>query len=65
MLSFEGMYGSYSAPLVNWILAGMEVITKEQAKTDLIQSNQYDYAKQKYLQYRNSLKELVPYEYNT
>jgi hypothetical protein len=33
--TFEGMYGSHSMPLANWILAGMGLITPAQALSDL------------------------------
>ena len=44
----EGMYGSFSIPLANWNLAGMGIITKEQAKSELEKESKSLYAKQVY-----------------
>jgi hypothetical protein len=44
----EGMYGSYSIPLANWILAGLNIITKEQAESELKKESRLLSSKQKY-----------------
>lgn len=44
----EGMYGSYSIPLANWILAGLNIITKEQAESELKKESRLLFSKQKY-----------------
>jgi tryptophan halogenase len=44
----EGMYGSFSIPLVNWNLAGMGIITKDQAKLELEKESKTLYAKKMY-----------------
>ena len=35
----EGMIGSFSLPLANWILAGLDIITMEQAESELIKES--------------------------
>lgn len=35
----EGMYGSWSIPLLNWIFAGIDIIKPSQATTDLTESS--------------------------
>lgn len=59
VLTFEGMYGSYSAGLANWIVAGMDIITPTQSKSDLLESNSYDVAKKKYLDLQEILKQFI------
>ncbi len=58
----EGMWGSYSIPLANYILAGLNIITSEQAKRDLIDDEIYHQAKNMYRgfhsNYRNYLQNL-------
>jgi hypothetical protein len=44
----EGMWGSHSIPLANYILAGMDIITREQAKRDLIDDKMYSVAENVY-----------------
>jgi hypothetical protein len=44
----EGMYGSFSIPLANWNLAGMGIITKEQAKYELEKESKTLYSKKIY-----------------
>jgi tryptophan halogenase len=44
----EGMYGSFSVPLANWNLAGMGIITKEQAKYELEKESKTLYSKKIY-----------------
>jgi tryptophan halogenase len=46
--SMEGMYGSASQPLANWVLAGIDIITPEQAKLDLERQNMVLFAKERY-----------------
>jgi len=59
ILTFEGMYGSHSAGLANWITAGMDIISPSQARSDLIESNIYDLAKNKYISFQEGLKKFV------
>jgi tryptophan halogenase len=59
----EGMWGSASIPLFNWILAGMNIITPEQALRDLIDDNKFDESRSKYnsfiSQYKNIKKPYI------
>jgi hypothetical protein len=41
MVIHEGMFGSFSIPLVNWNLAGMGILSRTQAEKDLIRNNNY------------------------
>ncbi len=53
--TFEGMYGSHSMPLANWILAGMELITPEQALSDLITDNALERSELEYISFYKSV----------
>lgn len=44
----NGMYGSFSIPLANWVLAGMELITPEQAEKDLKNRDFFEFAEQSF-----------------
>lgn len=48
---FEGMYGSFSIPLLNWVLAGLGIITKEQAYKELEETNSISCAAHKYKEF--------------
>lgn len=51
----DGMWGSYSAHLMNWIFAGMGIITKELARKELDEIGAYELAREGYnLFLRNS-----------
>jgi len=52
--SFEGMYGSFSIPLANWIMAGIDIISPEQVYKNLINSGTLEYAKDKYKKFCSS-----------
>ena len=52
--SFEGMYGSFSIPLANWIMAGIGIISPEQVYKNLINSGTLEYAKDKYKKFCSS-----------
>jgi tryptophan halogenase len=52
--SFEGMYGSFSIPLSNWIMAGLDIITPKQAEEDLISSGLYKVAEKEYGYFYNT-----------
>lgn len=54
--SYEGMYGSASQALANWVLAGLDIITPEQAKLDLERQNMTLVAKTRYENIVNELK---------
>ena len=47
----EGMYGSFSIPLANWILAGLDIITPEMAKKELTNESKILYAEEQYKTY--------------
>ena len=56
LTSFEGMYGSFSIPLANWILAGLDLITPSQAKQEILLFNSIDSIKEQYENfYKNTL----------
>jgi hypothetical protein len=44
----EGMFGSFSIPLANWNLAGMDLIKKEMAKKELSRDSRFLDAQQEY-----------------
>lgn len=44
----DGMWGSYSAHLMNWIFAGMGIITRELARKELDEIGAYDLAREGY-----------------
>ena len=53
--SFQGMYGSFSMPLANWILAGLDIITPEQAAKELVYTRDFDSVKKQYTDFYNSI----------
>lgn len=53
--SYEGMIGSPSAPLANWILAGLNIISDDQANNELINSGLEQYSKDKYNDFIKSI----------
>jgi hypothetical protein len=53
--SLEGTYGSFSMPLANWILAGLDIITSEQALKELNYSKNIDFVKNQYNEFYNSV----------
>ncbi len=52
--SLEGTYGSFSMPLANWILAGLDIITSSQAFRELNYSKDIDFVKNQYSNFYNS-----------
>jgi hypothetical protein len=46
--TMEGMFGSFSIPLANWNLAGMDLIKKEMAKKELSRDSRFLDAQQEY-----------------
>jgi hypothetical protein len=48
VLEFEGVFGSPYGPLWNWILAGLDIITPDQAFESLALSNFVEVAKESY-----------------
>jgi flavin-dependent dehydrogenase len=44
----DGMYGSFSIPLANWIFAGMGLITPDQAHNDLQNRSVYEFSKKRF-----------------
>jgi hypothetical protein len=53
--SFQGMYGSFSMPLANWILAGLDIIKPEQARRELLHTKNIDSVKKQYTDFYNSV----------
>ncbi len=53
--TMEGMFGSFSIPLANWNLAGMGLISKEQAEKELRRDSKLLYAYNKYNQFYESV----------
>jgi tryptophan halogenase len=50
----EGMYGSFSIPLANWILAGIDLISPEQALDELRVGNKIESSRDSYSQWTSS-----------
>jgi flavin-dependent dehydrogenase len=46
--SMEGMYGSFSIPLANWILAGLDIITPKMAEKELSNESRMLFAREQY-----------------
>lgn len=44
----DGMYGSFSIPLANWIFAGMNLITRNQAHNDLQKRSMLEFSKKNF-----------------
>jgi len=57
----EGMYGSYSIPLVHWIYAGMGIYNSEQAERDLKRFDNMLGAKMQYEKFYNQISHIKPY----
>jgi hypothetical protein len=53
--SFQGMYGSFSMPLANWILAGLDVITPEQAAKELLHTKDISSVRNQYNNFYNGI----------
>jgi tryptophan halogenase len=53
--SLEGTYGSFSMPLANWILAGLDIITPDQAAKELIYSKDISFVENQYQDFYNSI----------
>lgn len=51
----QSMYGGYSIPLANWIFAGMEIISPDQAFEDLNEKGMTELAEQRYFDFYNSI----------
>jgi len=51
MTALEGMYGSFSVPLINWILSGMNILDKDIANKDLHKTGKYHIARNMYQQF--------------
>jgi len=61
-VQLEGMYGSWSIPLLNWIFVGLDKITPQQAKEELrIGSRSLSEIENKFNQYYNSIAEQKNY----
>ena len=60
-VDIEGMYGSYSMPLVNWIYAGMGIYNLEQAERDLNRFDNILGAKIQYEKFYNQISHTKPY----
>lgn len=57
-INLEGMFGSFSIPLANWIGSGIELLNPEIAKKSLIDSNLLEYAELRYNKfYKNVINE--------
>lgn len=54
-IEINGMFGSYSNPLANWIGAGIELFSPEIAKKSLYESNMYEVAKNEYESFYRSV----------
>lgn len=61
-IMMEGMWGSSSVPLANWILAGMDIITPDQAKRDLMDDKFLEIASSRYNSFRANY--IKPYNKN-
>lgn len=46
--SMEGMFGSFSIPLANWILAGLDIITPKMAEEELMKESRLLFAREEY-----------------
>lgn len=54
-ISLNGMTGSFSIPLANWIFAGMGLIDKNKAMRSLIENNTYDIAENFYKNFHDEV----------
>ena len=59
VLEFEGIFGTPYGPLWNWILSGINLITAEQAMSQLKEQNLYKIAKEKYNNFEKEYYEYV------
>jgi tryptophan halogenase len=55
MIIHEGMYGSFSLPLVNWNLAGMGLLKQKDAYQDLVKKNKLKLAEKHYNHFYKSI----------
>ena len=53
--SFHGMFGSFSMPLANWILAGLDIITPEQSERELLYTKNLDFVEKQYIDFRRNI----------
>jgi hypothetical protein len=51
----DGMYGSFSIPLANWIFAGMGLINSDQAYSDLQEKSIFEFSKTRYDSFYQSI----------
>jgi len=56
ILETDGLYGSPTAALWNWISAGLGIITQEQANEELVRSHNYKKAEQEFINMLNDSK---------
>lgn len=59
----DGMWGSYTVHLMNWIFAGMGIITKELAKKELDEIQSYYIAEQQYNLYIKNIRNVARKNY--
>jgi hypothetical protein len=64
-VTMEGMWGSASIPLFNWILAGMDVISPEQAARDLCEDRSYEKAQREYNKFVSQFEKRTEKKYIT
>ena len=51
----DGMYGSFSIPLANWIFAGMGLITSDQAYAELQERSIFEFSKTRFDSFYQSI----------
>jgi flavin-dependent dehydrogenase len=51
ILETDGLYGTPTAALWNWISAGLGIITQDQAKQELLKSNNFEKAEQEFIDF--------------
>jgi flavin-dependent dehydrogenase len=54
ILETDGLYGSPTAALWNWISAGLDIITQDQAKEELLKSRNYNKAEHEFIDFINN-----------
>jgi hypothetical protein len=54
-VDLEGMYGSFSIPLVNWLFAGMDILDGKLIKDDLQKFDNIEHYRQKYDEFYNNI----------
>lgn len=58
ILETDGLYGTPTAALWNWISAGLGIITQDQAKNELLKSQKYNQAEEEFIDFLNGYKVL-------